>query len=94
MSLYLNATGKLILASLGAQLVSEVAKVVSEKKAAADKEARENPNTYGLPRPFYDELMGHIFSDDRKSFLAALDKAGAPTDINFRKDLWKVLGGK
>lgn len=91
MSLHMTYSAKFLLASLGLRAAAEVAKVVVDRKLVA---RAAPPDTFGLPLDLYNELAGYTFSDDRKGFMAALDRTGAPRDIEFRKNLWQRLSGR
>lgn len=89
MSMYVNLTGKMLLASLaawaGGKALQSYADRPSNKIPTADE--------IGLPQNIYDSLRSSIFTGDRAAFIRTLDASGAPTDMEFRSNLWSVLGG-
>lgn len=89
MSIHLSTGGKLFLASVGLLGLTKVAEKFIEKGGGDSP-----PNTFGLPQEVYDELKGYTFIDDRRAYMEALNRIGAPQKMSFRIDLWKALGGK
>ena len=87
MGAYINWAGKLFLASVAA---SVAAKAID---AASSQPQRDPDETYGLPRPVYDELSRLAWEGNRAAYMSRLDALGAPADMSFRTKLWGLIGG-
>lgn len=91
MSMYINLTGKMLLASLAAWGAGKAFESYSSNSPSNKIPSAED---LGLPEHLYDSLRSSIFTGDRAGFIRTLDGAGAPTNMEFRSNLWSVLGGK
>jgi hypothetical protein len=89
MGLHLNWTGKMLLGALGVQLALKAIEAATPRHSTQ----RDPDETYGLPRPVFDELSRLAWEGNRSAYMSRLDAIGAPPDVAFRTKLWSLLGG-
>lgn len=87
MGAYLNWTGKML---VGSAIAAVAAKAID---AATSQPQRDPDETYGLPRPVFDELSRLAWEGNRAAYMSRLDALGAPSDMSFRTKLWGLIGG-
>lgn len=86
---YINWAGQVVVAGV---IAAGVAAAIDAVMTPAPRDADET-ETYGFPKPIFDELHRLAWGGNRAAYMSRLDTLGAPSEISFRMKLWRLLGG-